>query len=153
MTNSKSKLCEMMRAIRRGEAGGALVEPALTLPMLVVLVLGAAEFARVAYASIEVANAARAAVSYGAQSITTEVDTTGIQTVAANDAADLSGLTTTPTTSFICSDNTASTGANTDCSTSQIETILTVNTSASFDPLIHVPGLPTTYTLHGQAVQ
>ncbi len=153
MQRRKLRTIEILRSIGRNETGGAIIETALTVPMLVTLLLGAVEFARVAYASIEVANAARAAVSYGAQSITTEVDSTGIQTVAANDASDLTGLTTTPTTSYICADGTASTGANTDCSTSQIETILTVSTSASFSPIITIPGFRGPYTLYGRAVQ
>jgi len=73
--------------------------------------------------------------------------------VAANDASDLTGLTTTTSTSYICSDNSASTGANTDCSGSQIETILTVNTSASYSPIISIPGFRGPYTLRGRAVQ
>ena len=55
------------------------VEIALTLPVMVALLLGAAEFASVAYVAIEVSNAAKAAVAYGAQSPTTVSDTTGIQ--------------------------------------------------------------------------
>jgi Flp pilus assembly protein TadG len=153
MKNSTRSFHAIFQAFCRSEAGGALVETAITLPMLVTLTLGAVEFARVAYASIEVANAAKAAVSYGAQTIGTESDTTGIQTVAANDASDLTGLTTTTSTSFICSDNSASTGANTDCSGSQIETILTVNTSASYSPIISIPGFRGPYTLRGRAVQ
>jgi hypothetical protein len=34
-----------------------------------------------------------------------------------------------------------------------IETILTVDTVATFDPLIHVQGIPSKFTLHGHAVQ
>ncbi|SRR6266568_9160261 len=153
MKNSKLSFSAIFRAFHRSETGGALVETALTLPVLVTLLLGSVEFARVAYASIEVANAAKAAVSYGAQTITTEADTTGIQTVAANDASDLTGLTTTASTSFICSDNSASTGLNTDCTGSQIETILTVTTSASYSPIVSIPGFRGPYTLTGRAVQ
>jgi hypothetical protein len=41
----------------------------------------------------------------------------------------------------------------TDCKSSNIETILTVQTQASFTPAIRLPGLPTSFTLHGHAVQ
>jgi len=153
MKNRTRSFNAILRAFCRSEAGGALVETAITLPMLVTLTLGAVEFARVAYASIEVANAAKAAVSYGAQSKATVGDTTGIQTVATNDAADLTGLTSVPTTSYICSDGSAATGTNTDCSTSQIEAILTVTTSASYSPIISIPGFRGPYTLTGRAVQ
>ncbi len=137
----------------KAEAGQALVELALTMPLMIVLLAGAAELGRVAYTSIEVSNAARAAVSYGSQSATKAGDLTGIQTIAADDAADVNLGTTTTSESCICSDGSASTCLATDCKTSNIETILTVNTQASFDPLVHLPGLPTTYSIQGRAVQ
>jgi Flp pilus assembly protein TadG len=137
----------------KADAGQALVELALTMPLMIVLLAGAAELGRVAYASIEVANAARAAVSYGSQTATKAGDTTGISTIAADDAADVSLGPTTTSESCICSDGSASTCLATDCHGSNIETILTVHTQATFDPLIHLPGLPTTYTIHGDAVQ
>jgi Flp pilus assembly protein TadG len=135
------------------EKGGALLELALTVPLLALLLVGAAEFARVEYAGIEVSNAAMAAAQYGAQDATTAADTTGIGTAAQNDAPNITLGTTTATTSCICSNGTASTCQPTDCPGSNIETILTVQTQTTFDPLIHLPGLPTTYTLFGQAIQ
>jgi Flp pilus assembly protein TadG len=144
-----------------GEAGAAIVETALVMPILILLLVGAVELARVAYAAIEVSNAAKAAVAYGAQGTTQLLDTTGIQTAATNDAGDLAAtLTTTPTVSGICSSGASCTGANstctnTDCATpgDHIEWTLKVNTSATFNPLIHLAGLPTTFSLKGQAVQ
>ena len=50
------------------EEGSALVELALSLPVLLIMLLGAAEFARLAYASIEVVNAAHAAAIYASSS-------------------------------------------------------------------------------------
>lgn len=138
---------------RRGESGQSLVETALVFPLLATIVVGAAEMGRVAYAAIEVANAARAGVAYGTQSGAAASDTTGIATAASKDAGNLTTLTTTSSYSCICSDGTASTCANTDCTNSHIEQTLTVNTTATIDPIFHLPGLPTTYTLKGQAIQ
>lgn len=135
------------------EAGSALIETAAVLPLLITIVVGAAELARVAYAAIEVANAARAGAQYGTQSGFTASDTTGISNAAAADAANLTGLTTTSSYTCACSDGSASTCQPTDCTNSQIEQTLTVNTQASIDPLVHLPGLPTQYTLKGQAIQ
>ena len=50
------------------------MELALVVPVFIALLLGAAEFARLAYAGIEVSNAARAGVAYGSQSSTTAAD-------------------------------------------------------------------------------
>ncbi|HZL52764.1 MAG TPA: TadE family protein [Terracidiphilus sp.] len=137
----------------RGEGGQALVELALSMPLLLVILLGAAEFARMEYAGIEVADAAMAGVQYGAQEPNTAADTTGIQAAARGDAPDITLGTTTASISCICSDGSASTCLSTDCSTSAIEQILTVKTQATLTPVIHVPGLPATFALHGQAVQ
>jgi Flp pilus assembly protein TadG len=153
IASRKLKYRGLLRALRGSDAGQALVETALSMSLLVPLLIGAAEFARAAYASIEVSNAARAAVQYGAQNGVTAADTTGMQTAATNDAPNIALGTTTVSTSYICSDGTASTGLNTDCANSHIEEILTVTTTTSFDPLIYLPGIPKTFTLTGRAVQ
>lgn len=136
------------------ERGGALVELCLVVPVFAVLLVGAAEFARVEYAGIEVSNAALAGVQYGSQSADAAADLTGIQTAAANDAPNITlSPPATASVSCICSDGSASTCQPTDCAGSNIEQILTVQTQTTFDPLIHLPGIPKTFTLHGQATQ
>jgi Flp pilus assembly protein TadG len=150
-----------LRMLRGNSAGQSLVEVALTAPILILMFLGAAEFARIAFVAIEVANAARAGVAYGSQNVSTATDSPGIQTAAMLDAGDMAGsVTATSTATGVCSSGAACTGANssclnTDCATpgDHIETVLTVDTAATFDPLIHVPGTPRTFTVHGRAVQ
>ena len=149
MPNSEQRYLGFMRG---GDGGQSLVETAVMFPLLIVLLVAGAEFARAAFAAIEVSNAAKAAVQYGAQTQGTVLDSTGMQTAAANDAADLTGLTATPSTSYICSDGTAFSNS-TDCPGAHVEVILTVTTSATYNPLIHWPGLPTTFALSGKAVQ
>jgi len=154
MTIGKKIFREWARICRRSETGGSLVETALTAPILFTLILGAAEFARVAYMAIEVTSAARAGVSYGAQSGLTASDTNGITWAALHDGVDVPGISVSSVSlGYICSDGSPSTGATTDCSASHIEETVTVQTQATVNPIIHVPGLPTTYTLYGQAVQ
>lgn len=135
------------------ESGGAIVETALMMPVLVTMLLGAAEFGTAAYTAIEVSNAAMAGVQYGAQSASTSGDTTGIQNAAAKDAPDITLGTTNVSHTCICSDGSASTCLSTDCSTSHIETVLTVRTQATFNPGFTVPGFPATFTIRGHAVQ
>ena len=150
-----SKTQTLFGQLRRREDGGALVEACLTLPLLVMLILGAAEFSRVAYTSLEVVSAAKAGVAYGAQSYGLSNDADGITLAATTDAANIPNLqVATPTSSFACSDGvTPATGANTDCKNSHIIQTLTVQTSAQLTPLIHVPGMPSTYTITGSASQ
>ncbi len=138
------------------DAGQALVELALTMPILLLILVGAAELSRVAYAAIEVANAAKAGVQYASYSRANAVNTAGIQAAAVNESPDIT-LTTTPSVGYACScsNGTATTCSSglTTCSTSSVEQTVTVTTQTDFDPLFHLPGLPTTYNLHGSASQ
>jgi Flp pilus assembly protein TadG len=143
-----------LRTAMRHTTGGALVELALIVPIFTVLLVGAAEFARLAYAAIEVSNAARAGVAYGSQSSSTASNLTGMQTAATNDSPNVSGLTATATEFWSCS-NAPSTQSSTPptCTTgNHLLNYVQVRTTATVDPLIHVPGLPTTYTLRGLAI-
>lgn len=135
------------------EDGQGLVETAVALSLFSLILLGVAEMGQVAYTSIEVSNAAKAGVQYGAQSGYTAPDSTGIQNAAAAEAPNLSGLIATPSTSCICSNGSPSSCGNGDCSTSHIEEILTVNTQYTLTPMIRLPALPSSFTLRGQAVQ
>lgn len=140
------------------EAGQALAEASLTMPFFLLLLLGSVDLARAAYTEIEVTNAAKAAVQYGAQNSATAASTTAIENAAAADASGISGLNTTVSMTGVCSDRSACTGTggtclSTDCSGSHIETILTVNASTTFHPMFPLPVIDGGLTLHGQAVQ
>jgi hypothetical protein len=121
------------------------------------------EIARIAYAAIEVSNAAKAAVQYGSSSAGASADAAGMLTAAKSDANDLQNggssiisFPNAPVVTGICSDGTGCTGSGntclpTDCSTSHIELILTVTTQATISSPLKLPGLPTTFTLNGRA--
>jgi TadE-like protein len=141
-------------AAMRGENGGALIESAFAVPLLLLLLLGAAEFGLADYESIEVANAARAGAQYGAQGPWTVGDLTGIQNAASLDAGNITLGTTTSSLSYACSDNSTPSGTPLGCGGgASMETILTVKTQAAFNPVIHVPGFSPSITLHGWASQ
>jgi Flp pilus assembly protein TadG len=140
------------------------------MPIMMLLLVGALALARVAYAAIEVSNAAKAAVQYGASSGGASGDKPGMLNAAQADAADLQttaaggtsliSFPVDPVVTGICSDGSACIygvgGAcgNKDCSTSQIENILTVTTQVTISSPFVLPGvLPSTYTLNGRAQQ
>jgi Flp pilus assembly protein TadG len=133
------------------DAGQALVELALTVPLLVTILIGAAEFALVTHAAIEVANAAKAGAQYAAYSRANAVNQTQVRSAAASEASDITLGTPVITYACSCSNGTACSSGN--CATGNVEQTVTVTTQTTFDPLIHVPGLPQTYTLHGSASQ
>lgn len=156
--------------IRRGETGQALVEAAITAPVLFVILMGAAELARATYMAIEVTNAAQAGAEYESQNEFTMSDngtnqtntssSNGTARAAASDAYNVTGLTTTSSIGYVCSDGSAaSTSSTTDptCPNGDAGAIAipyaTVTTTAAFDPLIHLPGLPSTFTLSSSATE
>lgn len=144
----------MLRQNMHEQKGQSLVELAILMPIFSLLIVGGAEFARLAYAAIEVSNAAHAGVQYGAQSYLTAMDTTGMQRAATNDGPDITSLQATATKSCTCTNGTSITCATapTKCvSPARVLGYVQVNTTAVVNPLFHLPGLPKTYTLHGQA--
>ena len=107
----KNKLC--------ADRGSAFIELAIALPLISLVLIGAAELGRIAYFAIEVSDAARAGVAYGAQRLAYAEDTgslasginDGIAVAAMDDASDLSNMTTTSNDACVCESVTTSTGA------------------------------------------
>ena len=156
----RSRLALLLRDGIHEEQGQSLIELALTLTVLTAALLGAAEFGRLAYAAIEVSSAARAGVAYGSQNAVTAGDMSGMQAAAINDGSDISGwknvgLSAVATEFCKCSNGAAincAGGAVTCVSPSRVLVYVQVNTTATVNPLIYVPGLPTSFVLTGKAI-
>jgi Flp pilus assembly protein TadG len=132
----------------RKDRGTSLLEVAFILPLLVLLVLGIIDIGRYATFSIGVSSAARAGVQYGAQSLATASDASGIQSAARNDDALNPPLQVSSTVSCYCS-GAACSGP---CVAPNVETLdLVVNTSGTFTPLFNYPGVPPATTVSGMA--
>ena len=165
MKTMKLPTIGLLNKLRRDETGQALVETALTAGLMLMFLLGATEFGRLAYVGIAVSNAAHAGAQYAAQGYPYASDTDntstqagGIQAAAQNEAGwvysqNKTTFLTTSSLSYICSDDSAATGLNTDCSTSQLERIVTVTSTLQIQPLFSVFGKPGTMTLSRTAVQ
>lgn len=155
--NSWARTFRYRRAHRsspRGESGQALVELAISLGILTLILVGAGQFGQIAFTSIRVANAAKAGVQYGAQSGFTAEDTTGIQLAAKAAAPNLSGLTVSSSATCICSDGSKATCSdNSACSNSHVIQTVTVNTQYPLKTIVHIPGMSSSITLNGTAVQ
>lgn len=150
--------------VRTGEEGQALVETALSLSLFVVMMLGAVEFGRLGMAAIQINSAAKAAAQYGSQTHSTALDQSGMLQAAQNEFLNPSSVSLTSpsgTTGYSCS--CADTGATVSCTNNSVaspscpgsypEVTVTVKAQTTFDPLIHLPGLPTTFTLVGTSKQ
>ena len=85
----------MGRLPSRSDRGGAIIEMVVLSPLLIVLVFGAGDFARVMYHAITLTNAARAGAAYGAQSNGQLADTTGIRLAAEQEAQNIGAIAVT----------------------------------------------------------
>jgi Flp pilus assembly protein TadG len=160
MAGRRLTLRGWIRRLRHSDAGSALIELALSLPILVLLLLGAFEFGRFAYLGIELTNAAKAAAQYGAQNSATAADVTGMQLVASQDAPEVTSQCTNftmppPTTSCACvvGGSSAGTACGSTCAGGYIVETLDITTSADCAPVIYPSGFGGTITLTGHAVQ
>jgi Flp pilus assembly protein TadG len=141
----------LTRLVRKDESGQGLVELALGISLITVLLIGATEFGRLAYASIEIAEAAHTGAEYGSLNHTAAADIANMKLAATQSAPDVKGMTATATRVCTCANGTASTCLATDCSHSRLIEYVQVKTTAAVDPLIYVPGLPKSYSIQSQA--
>lgn len=163
----------MMKLRFRDNRGAALVELALTLPLLLLITIGAAELGRIAYFAIEVESAARAASSYGAVNVGNAGQTSTIEQAAYNDAPNLPQMVATATSACVCETEDTATNTpsynptsgtisctnasvtppncETDTSTSTQTVIqyVVVSTSATVTTMFHYPGIPASFALTG----
>ncbi len=148
----------------RRDSGQALIETAVSVSFMVLLMLGAVEFGYVAYAAIEVSNAARAGVQYAAMNGGAIQDYPGILNAAAADAKEIAALSgqnftaNVASVSCVCADGTVPADSTVcmaagDCASSHLITSVTVKTQATFPLFLHMPGFGSTFTLYGQAVE
>jgi Flp pilus assembly protein TadG len=136
----------MIRRFTRCEAGASLVEFAIVLPFLVLLLIGLIDFGRYTYDGILAANAARAGVQYGAQTLVTADDIAGIKSAALADAQSLPGLTASPTPYCLVN------GVVGSCTTAGAVPYIKVVTSGTFTPLIKYPGIPASVPVTASAL-
>jgi Flp pilus assembly protein TadG len=142
----------LAQAARDGR-GAALVELAVALPVLVVLLFGVIDFARVFYVAAELTNAARAGAQYGALNTTNASDTGTMQTRALAASPQIAGYTvSTPTRSCGCmtqSGTFTSQACTTSCpnSADHLVVYVTVTASMTFNTVTRLPGLPQTLPL------
>ena len=143
-----------MKSFRRhvaADQGSALVELAVALPVLVLLLLGAADFARVFSTSIALTDAARAGAQYGAYSLARSTDTGGMQSTA-QAAVNVSGVAASASRSCYCAPDNGSAFTAAACSatcTSSQHLLVTVSVTASktFTTSSQLPGIPSSIAL------
>jgi Flp pilus assembly protein TadG len=143
------------------ESGQGTLELALCLPLFLLLILGTAELANIAWASVQLNNAAHAGAQFGSQSRANAADTTDIENAAKNEAPRLitsASTQVTPTQACSCITAAGGTTSNgcetlTECpSPDIIMDNIQVTVHATVTPIIHYPGLPASYTMNAIAI-
>ncbi len=154
-----------VRALAQADGGQSIVELAIITPLLLALLIGIVEVGQYAYEGIEVGNAARAGVQYGAQSLTTAADTTptgGMANAAKFDAKEIPNVAaspsnscscySTPGTTFACTTPIATQPCNSPAENHRL-VYVTVVASGTFTPFVAYPGFPASLLISRTATQ
>ncbi|MGA7871107.1 MAG: TadE/TadG family type IV pilus assembly protein [Candidatus Binatus sp.] len=138
---------------RKWSRGQSAVELAIAVPVLVLLLVVAADFARAFFFSIAVNNAARAGAQYGSQTVITAADLNGMKSAATTDGSNVPSLTATASQCTCESPSGSVTPcAGSYCTANATATFVEVDTSAPFTTIVKYPGVPHSLTLTGKAV-
>ena len=134
----------------RDRKGSSFVETAILVPVILLMCCGTMDFARVVNARIDVANAARAGVQFGALTPGNSGNTAGMVRAALNDAADLGLNQVTATARNFCGCNSGT--AEVSCTDAVVcgttpSGYVSVTTNYSFNTLVPWPGIPNTIAL------
>jgi Flp pilus assembly protein TadG len=134
----------------RNEQGSSTLEMSLIAPLLLLLVVGAIDFGRAWYMSIEVTSASEAGALYG---IKNPADLAGMQSATVADASDISGLSAVAVSGCECPDGTSVTPA---CSaapscTDNYVNYVDVTATATYNFMLSYPGFPPSLTFNSES--
>lgn len=116
--------------VARSELGQSIVEIALSVPVLLVLLIGALDGARALLATVVLTSAAMAGAQHGALSSANAADSAGIAGVVREEAASIGATSTNPTVA-------TSTGTD-----AYGEKYVSVTATFTWTSLVAYPGLP-----------
>ncbi len=131
---------------RNRRRGTTTVELAVVTPLLLLMMVGAADFARIFYHSITLANASGTGAFYGSQGHIQSASFSDISAVSRDDARNLDNVSTEAELFCDCPDSTP--GSSVDCTDGdcgaygypRAYSLSTVQ--QTFEPMIPWPGIP-----------
>jgi hypothetical protein len=145
------------------ERGTQMVELAVLLPFLVLVLLGATDFARASYYAITITNAARSGAQYAAHNAASAINTAGIVAAAeleaqnlpirVEDGENIGSITVTSSIFCKCPGGTAPVSCTVGaCGGSAAKELYTsVTASRTFATLFDYPGIPSEIDLSRNA--
>jgi Flp pilus assembly protein TadG len=135
-------------------SGAAMVEVAVALPILIVIVIGTVDLARVFYMAMELQNAARAGAQYGAQGVGNSADTTVMRSTAVAAAVNINSVSAFASQNCFCASDTnpqvSAVACSGTCTSGQHVVISVTVTAASTFSLISfypMPGIPRSFSI------
>ena len=139
----------------KNRRGGAILELAIALPLLIVICIGVMDFGRVYFTSVAVSNAARAGAEWGiTYPQSTPFQTANQISFAQLDGAEAGGITVTASTECKCGATTVTCNSTTDCGGGfgAPAIWITATASKSVAMLISYPGIPSTVPITRTAI-
>lgn len=142
----------MPKRNRSGERGGAALEFAVVLPVLLLLGIGVADFGRAFFTGITVASAARAGAQWGAHDVDNTDDTVSMRQKAEADADNILPITVAARQWCKCPD-----GSDPACTDScpdgygQPQVFITVIVTKKLSLIFRYPGFPDSLTFRDSA--
>ncbi len=136
----------------KSSRGQSMAEFAIAVPVLALLLVASADFARVFYFSIAVNNAARAGAQYGSQTLATAADINGMKSAATQDAPDLPSIAATAQLCTCGTGSSVTACATSYCTNNPRGNFVEVDTSMTFNTTISYPGIPSSIALAGKAI-
>jgi Flp pilus assembly protein TadG len=139
--------------------GQAAIELAFLAASLTLLMGAAIEMGRLGYLAMTLDDAARAGAQYGSQSYSTDGNTTGMKSAATTAASGIDGATwwgssagfSVSAANFCGCSNGAVVACTGTCSSGSPAIYVQVKTQANYVPIIHLPGLPSQFTIYGES--
>jgi Flp pilus assembly protein TadG len=139
------RLRSALARLRSNDQGGAMLELAVVLPVLMLIAIGVMDYGRVYYTSVAVSNAARAGAEWGAIDSGHQANSTAIQNFAKLDGVDAGTITVT--SQQICKCGSTTVGCTSTCSGLAPNVWIEVTASKSVPMLLKYPGLATTISV------
>jgi Flp pilus assembly protein TadG len=135
----------MLAKFWRADAGGAALELIVILPLILLLLIGVADYGRAFFTSVAVTNAARAGAEFGAQGPSTSGDTVSMRKFAQSDAQEAGSITVSARRYCECA---GVSHACTACAGGEAPAVFVeVTATKALSMLLPYPGLPRTVTI------
>jgi len=136
----------------RSSKGQSTLELAIILPVMLLLLLAAADFGRALFVAIDLQSAAQAGALYGSQSVIAAADSSGMVTAAKNDANEISNLSVSASQCTCTTASKVQSCPQAYCVDNPQANYIEVDTHASFELLGTYLGISSPIQLSGKAI-